>query len=94
MRGSNLRIQFTIDLRYQEFLADTKIKSVLGEDVPVASLENIVKGKVWAWSDPKRRLSKRKKDELDLIRIGEKYPKLRELMPPVINQQLEQNEIN
>src|SRR5207253_1664680 len=54
MKGSNLRIQFTIDLRYQAFLADAKIKSVLGEDVPVASLENIVKGKVWAWNDPRR----------------------------------------
>src|SRR5260370_20931814 len=91
MRGSNLRIQFTSDLRYQEFLADTNTKSVLGEDVPVASLENIVKGKVWAWSDPKRRLSKRKKDELDLIRIGEKYPELRKLMPLVINEDLERN---
>jgi len=91
MRGSNLRIQFTIDLRYQEFLADTNIRSVLGEDVPVASLENIVKGKFWAWSDPKRRLSKRKKDELDLIRIGENYPELRKLMPSVINEQLERN---
>ena len=91
MKGSNLRIQFTIDLRYQEFLADAKIKSVLGEDVPVASLENIVKGKVWAWNDPRRRLSERKKDELDLIRIGEKYPELRELMPRVINEQLEQS---
>ena len=91
MKGSNLRIQFTIDLRYQAFLADAKIKSVLGEDVPVASLENIVKGKVWAWNDPRRRLSKRKKDELDLIRIGEKYPELRELMPRVINEQLEQS---
>jgi hypothetical protein len=62
---------------------------VLGETVPVASLENIVRGKVWAWSDPKRRLSKRKKDELDLIRIAEKYPQLRELMPPAITDQIE-----
>lgn len=89
MAGSELRIQFTVDQRYQKFLVDPSVKLVLGERVPVASLENIVRGKVWAWSDPKRRLSKRKKDELDLIRIAEKYPELRTLMPPVINEQLE-----
>jgi hypothetical protein len=89
MAGSELRIQFTVDQRYQEFLINPSEKLVLGERVPVASHENIVCGKVWAWSDPKRRLSKRKKDELDLIRIGEKYPELRALMPLAINEQLE-----
>ncbi len=90
MKGSQLRIQFTVDQRYQRFLSDTKTFKVLGEQVPVASLENIVRGKVWAWSDPKRRLSKRKKDELDLVRIAERYPELRKLMPPVISKQLEE----
>lgn len=89
MKGSQLRIQFTVDKRYQEFLSITSKMDVLGEQVPVASLENIVRGKVWAWDDPKRRLSKRKKDELDLIRIAEKYPQLRALMPPAITSQLE-----
>jgi hypothetical protein len=89
MKGSELRVQFTVDQRYQRFLVNTKPMKVLGELVPVASLENLVRGKVWAWSDPKRPLSKRKKDELDLIRIAEKYPELRTLMPPVINEQLQ-----
>jgi hypothetical protein len=89
MRGSELRIQFTVDQRYQKFLFDTEMMKVLGELVPVASLDNIVRGKIWAWSDPKRRVSKRKKDELDLIRIAEKYPELSELMPPAITNQLE-----
>ena len=90
MKGSELRIQFTIGQRYQKFLADTEMTKVLGELVPVTSLENIVRGKVWAWSDPKRRLSKRKKDELDLIRIAETYPEVRKLMPPAITNQLEE----
>jgi len=89
MKGSQLRIQFTVDQRYQRFLSDTKTFKVLGEQVPVASLENIVRGKVWAWSDPKRRLTKRKKDELDLIRIADRYPELSHLMPPMISRQLE-----
>ena len=89
-KGSDLRIQFTVDQRYQKFLADTEMMKVLGELVPVASLENIVRGKVWAWSDPRRRLSKRKKDELDLIRVAEKYPELRTSMPPAITNQLDE----
>ena len=89
MKDSDLRIQFTIDQRYQKFLTETNVQSVLGQNVPVASLENVVRGKIWAWSDPNRRLSKRKKDELDLIRIAEKYPELRQLMPAAIRDQLE-----
>ncbi len=90
MAKSDLRIQFSLDPRYQSFLSDTTVRDVLGQQVPVASLTNIVRGKVWAWSDQKRRLSKRKKDELDLIRILESYPQLSNLMPPEIRSQVEQ----
>jgi hypothetical protein len=48
-----------------------------------------VQGKVWAWEDAQRRPSKRKKDELDLIRLGEAYPELRVEMPRAIVAQLE-----
>ena len=89
MPKSDLRIQFTLDSRYQEFVQDTSVREVLNQLVPIASLANVVRGKVWAWSDKKRRLSKRKKDELDLIRILEAYPDLRNLMPPEIKNQLE-----
>jgi hypothetical protein len=89
MAKSDLRIQFSLDPRYQEFVNDTTIREVLGQQVSVASLGNVVHGKIWAWSDDKRRLSKRKKDELDLIRILEAYPDLKDLMPTEINRQLE-----
>ncbi|HEX8489745.1 MAG TPA: hypothetical protein VF626_01895 [Chthoniobacterales bacterium] len=84
-----LSVQFTQDERYQSFIARAKPQEVLGHLVPVAELRDIVQGKVWAWSDEKRRLSKRKKDELDLIRIGEAYPELRGGLPPEIDSQLE-----
>lgn len=90
MPKSDLRIQFSLDPRYQEFVNDTTIRDVLGQQVPVASLANVVRGKIWAWSDERRRLSKRKKDELDLIRILEAYPDFRDLMPAEIRRQLEQ----
>jgi hypothetical protein len=88
MKGSELRIQFSLDPRYQEFLSDTKMMGVLGEQVPVASLANITRGKIWAWSDKERRPTKRKKDELDLMRILEAYPELRHMMPREISDQL------
>jgi len=91
MAKSDLRIQFTLDPRYQEFVSDTTPREVLGQSVPVASLPNVVQGKIWAWSDDKQRLSKRKKDELDLIRILEAYPELTDLMPRDIRRQLEQD---
>ncbi|HEY3039587.1 MAG TPA: hypothetical protein VGJ66_12690 [Pyrinomonadaceae bacterium] len=90
MPRSDLRIQFSLDPRYQQFVNDTAIREVLGQPVPVASLVNIVRGKIWAWSDERRRLSKRKKDELDLIRISEAYPDLKDLMPEEIRKQLDQ----
>ena len=89
MPKSDLRIQFTLDPRYQAFVDDTTVRDVLGQQVPVASLANVVRGKIWAWGDEKRRLSKRKKDELDLIRIAEGYPELRNLMPSEIRDQLD-----
>jgi len=89
MTGSDLRIQFSLDPRYQEFVNDTKIHDVLGQPVPVAALANVVRGKTWAWSDQNRRFSKRKKDELDLIRIAEAYPELSDLIPEEIRKQLD-----
>lgn len=88
MSKSDLRIQFSLDPRYQNFVNDTTIREVLGQQVPVASLANIVQGKIWAWSDERRRVSKRKKDELDLIRILEAYPELRHIMPQEIRDEL------
>jgi len=86
--GSKLNIQFTTDSRYQDFLANTAEREVLGLRIPVAGLEDIIRGKVWAWQDATQRLTKRKKDELDLIRIGEVYPQLRSPLPKQIVAQL------
>lgn len=86
---SELRIQFTTDERYQPFLERAIAAEVLGVSVKVACLEDVTRGKLWAWSDPRSRLSKRKKDELDLIRLAESHPELKVLYPPEIREQLE-----
>jgi hypothetical protein len=86
--ASDLRIQFTIDPRYQEFLGRSVEADVLGVRVRVACLEDVTRGKLWTYSDSSRRLSKRKKDELDLIRLAESYPHLRALYPESLLKQL------
>ena len=88
MTGSDLRIQFSLDERYQEFLPNAQWREVLGERALVASIADVVRGKIWAWSDKNRRATKRKKDELDLMRILEAYPETRASMPEEIKKQV------
>ncbi|HXA10074.1 MAG TPA: hypothetical protein VNW28_08835 [Chthoniobacterales bacterium] len=87
--GSKLSLQLTTDARYQDFLGRAERREVLGLRVPVATLDDVVQGKVWAWQDEERRLTKRKKDELDLLRLGEAYSHLSAVLPPEIVRQLE-----
>ena len=85
--GSDLRIQFTKDPRYQAFLSAAVPAKVLGCDAMVASLRDLVASKILAWSDPGRRLSKRKKDEADLIRLAEDHPEVLSLLPEELRRQ-------
>jgi hypothetical protein len=55
----------------------------------VASLEDVLQGKVWAYSDQARRRSKRQKDLADILRIIEKYPELKPKLPPSLQEELE-----
>jgi len=87
--GSQLRIQFTTDERYQAFLARSGEAEVLGLRVRVASLADVTQGKLWAYGDPRRRLSKRKKDELDLIRLAEAHPELKSAYPGELREQID-----
>ena len=86
---SELRIQFTTDERYQAFLPRSVESEVLGIPVKIACLEDVTRGKLWAYRDPLRRLSKRKKDELDLIRLAEAYPELKSLYPRELQEQID-----
>jgi hypothetical protein len=56
--------------------------------VKIACLEDVTQGRLWAYGDPRRRLSKRKKDELDLIRLAEAYPSLKSCYPAELREQL------
>jgi hypothetical protein len=86
---SQLRIQFTTDERYRTFPSRAEETVVLGVTARVASLTDVTQGKLWAYTDPQRRLSKRKKDELDLIRLAEAYPELKSSYPRELQEQIE-----
>lgn len=88
-RESKLSLQLTTDPRYQDFPPRAERREVLGQMVPVAALADVIQGKVWAWEDRSRRLMKRKKDELDLLRLAEAHPHLAASMPEEIVRQLE-----
>src|SRR5947209_103400 len=75
--GSDLRVQVQMDPRYFPFVERASRRDVLGVDLPVAAIEDLLQGKVWAALDSTRGASERRKDLLDIERIVESYPALR-----------------
>jgi predicted nucleotidyltransferase len=82
--GSDLRVQIQTDERYSSFVEGAVVRTVLGLELPVASVKDVLQGKIWAALDPERRGSKRQKDLADIARILEKYPELRLKVPQEI----------
>lgn len=78
---SDLRVQVQIDPRYLDFPDRASRREILGLILPVASLEDVLRGKVWAALDPERRPSKRQKDLADIARLLEAHPELRPQVP-------------
>lgn len=78
---SDLRIQLQTDPHYQTFIARSSIKEVMGYEMKVASIEDVLQGKIWAYLDEQRRMSKRQKDLADIFRLVESYPHLKDLLP-------------
>jgi hypothetical protein len=84
MTGSELRVQFQTDPRYEAFVDRAAPREVLGVVLPVAAAEDVLQGKVWAALDPTRRASKRQKDLADIARLLESRPDLRGQVPDEI----------
>ena len=55
----------------------------------VASVEDVLQGKIGAYLDEQRRKSKRQKDLADIIRLIENYPSLTDYLPASIKQRIE-----
>jgi hypothetical protein len=78
---SELRIQIRTDHRYQEFINRASQKNVLGYTMLVATPEDVIQGKAWAYQDIERRPSKRQKDLADIMRLVEVNPSLIRVLP-------------
>jgi len=87
---SDLRIQVQTDPRYQAFILSAAVKEILGYRMKVASLDNVLQGKVWAYMDDTRRRSKRQKDLADISRIIESYPELAAKIPQKLKDRLQE----
>ena len=81
---SDIRIQIQTDPQYQAFIPNAQIKNVLGYKMNVACLEDVLKGKIWAYSDKERRKSKKQKDLADIYRLVEVHPHLKKILPKTV----------
>ena len=86
---SDLRIQLQTDSRYQEFIARSLEREILGYTMMTASMEDVLQGKIWAYQDKARRRSKRQKDLADIMRLIEVKPASANQLPPEIREGLE-----
>ncbi len=86
---SDLRVQIQTDPRYADFVERAEKGEVLGTEMPVASIQDVLQGKVWAAQDPSRRASKRQKDLADIARLIEANPELRVSVPRKILRKIE-----
>ena len=87
---SDLRIQLQTDPRYQEFIARSIEREILGYRMRAASMKDVLQGKIWAYMDKSRRKSKRQKDLADIMRLVEVNPTLVDRLPPGIRGELEE----
>ena len=78
---SKLQIQIRTDPRYFDFINRCQIRNVMDFELPVAHIEDILQGEIWAAMDADRRQSKRQKDLADIARIIEVVPELRDRVP-------------
>lgn len=87
--GSDLRAQIRTGPRYFAFVDRASQREVLGLRLPVARLEDVLQGKIWAVNDAASRPSKRQKDLADIARLIETHPEVQRLVPTEILARLE-----
>ncbi len=86
---STVSIQLSTEDFYRDFPSRAVPADVHGILLRVAALEDTLKGKIEAWSDSKRRQSKRIKDLGDIARLVETHPHLWEHLTDDLKQQIE-----
>ncbi len=82
-------LQLSTEDFYRDFPSRAVAADVHGILMRVASLEDTLRGKIKAWSEPKRRQSKRIKDLADIARLVEAHPRLWESLPDELQRQVQ-----
>ncbi len=78
---SAVSIQLSTEEFYRDFPSHAVPADVHGILMRVASIEDTLRGKIKAWSEPERRQSKRIKDLADIARMVEAHPRLWAQLP-------------
>jgi len=86
---SAVMVQLTTEAFYHDFPFRAVPADVHGILLRVASLEDTLRGKMKAWSEPARRQSKRIKDLADIARLLESHPQLWDLLTDDLKRQLQ-----
>lgn len=87
--GSDVSVNVFTETRYADFVERATMKDVLGMTLPVASVEDVLRGKVWLYQDSARKKSKRLNDLADITRLIETGQRLRALVPEALLRQIE-----
>ncbi len=87
--SSRVLLQLSTEEFYRDFPSRAVPADVHGILMRVASLEDTLRGKMKAWSEPQRRQSKRIKDLADIARLLESHPQLWDLLTDDLKQQLQ-----
>ena len=86
---SAVSMQLSTEDFYRDFTSRAVPGDVHGILMRVASLEDTLRGKIKAWSEPKRRQSKHIKDLADIVRLVEAHPELWDLLTDDLKTQVD-----
>jgi len=86
---SAVSIQLSTEEFYRDFPSRAVPADVHGILLRVASLDDTLRGKMRAWSEPARRQSKRIKDLADIARLVEAHPHLWDSLTDELKRQLQ-----
>jgi hypothetical protein len=83
-----LQIQVMSQFRHQGFCERAQTTEILGQIVPVASVFDVIREKIWTWCDEDRLAVKREKDKQDLVKLLTWYPDYRFVVHKALRPQI------
>lgn len=88
--GSKLQVQVQLDEALGEVVERAELREVMGLRLPVAAPRDLMRMKVAAAMEPRRRGSKRAKDVLDMARLAMAFAELMDEVPESLRTRVEE----